>query len=49
VPKSEAADAIAEAKGSDLQVIGVETLDDALKELAAIGGNALDLPRTQPA
>jgi hypothetical protein len=27
----------------DLQVIGVDTLDDALEALGALGGNALEL------
>jgi PDZ domain-containing protein len=31
------------AEGTDLQVIGVATLDDALEALAALGGNALQL------
>jgi PDZ domain-containing protein len=43
VPESEKADAEAAAKGSDLKIVGVTTLDDALKELASLGGNALDL------
>jgi PDZ domain-containing protein len=43
VPASEKAEAEAAAKGSDLKIVGVHTLDDALKELAALGGNALEL------
>jgi Lon-like protease len=43
VPDSEKAEAEAAAKGSDLKIVGVNTLDDALKELASLGGNALQL------
>jgi PDZ domain-containing protein len=43
VPASEQAEAEEAAKGSDLKIVGVHTLDDALKELASLGGNALDL------
>jgi PDZ domain-containing protein len=43
VPDAEKAEAEAAAKGSDLKIVGVNTLDDALKELAALGGNALQL------
>jgi PDZ domain-containing protein len=43
VPASEAKDAVAAVKGSKLQIIGVDTLDDALAELAKLGGNALTL------
>jgi PDZ domain-containing protein len=43
VPEAEKAEAEAAAKGSDLKIVGVSTLDDALKELASLGGNALDL------
>ena len=43
VPASEQAEAEAAARGSNLKVVGVNTLDDALKELASLGGNALDL------
>lgn len=42
VPQSEVAEA-EEVAGDDLDVVGVENLDDALEALAARGGNALDL------
>ncbi len=45
VPKGEIADAQKAAVGSRLRVVGVETLDDALKVLADEGGNALSLPK----
>jgi PDZ domain-containing protein len=45
VPKAEIADAQKAAVGSRLRVVGVETLDDALKVLADEGGNALTLPK----
>jgi PDZ domain-containing protein len=45
VPKSEIAEAEKAATGSRLRVVGVETLDDALKVLASVGGNALSLPK----
>ena len=45
VPKAEIADAQKAAVGSRLRVVGVETLDDALKVLAGEGGNALSLPK----
>ncbi len=45
VPKSEIAEAQKAAVGSRLRVVGVETLDDALKVLAGEGGNALSLPK----
>ena len=35
------ADADGKAKGTNLQVVGVETLDDALAALKAIGGSGL--------
>ena len=41
VPATEADDARAHA--GDVKVVGVETLDDALRELDALGGNALHL------
>lgn len=41
VPASEADQA--RARAGDVQVIGVETLDDALRALDELGGNALDL------
>ncbi|MBL8778358.1 MAG: PDZ domain-containing protein [Acidimicrobiales bacterium] len=41
VPASEADQA--RARAGDVEVIGVETLDDALRALDALGGNALDL------
>ena len=41
VPKSEEQEAIDKAKGSNLQVVGVDTLDDALAALKAIGGSGL--------
>lgn len=44
VPSAEAADARRLASG-DVEVVGVDTLDDALAALADIGGNALDLER----
>jgi Lon-like protease len=40
---NEAADAADEAKGHDLKVIGVNSVDEALKTLADLGGNALQL------
>jgi PDZ domain-containing protein len=43
VPASEVAEAEEAAKGSDLKIVGVSTLDDALTELASLGGNALQL------
>jgi PDZ domain-containing protein len=43
VPASEWAEAEAAAKGSDLKVVGVNTLDDALAELGTLGGNATQL------
>src|SRR5438046_1059558 len=36
VPEAEKAEAEAAAKGSDLKIVGVNTLDDALKELATL-------------
>jgi len=44
VPALEVAEAELKA-GDDIEVVGVETLDDALAALAAVGGNALDLER----
>lgn len=41
VPASEAADA--RKRAGDVEVVGVETLDDALRALDRLGGNALDL------
>jgi Lon-like protease len=43
VPEAQKDEAIAEAAGSDLKVIGVRTLDDALGALADLGGNSLQL------
>jgi PDZ domain-containing protein len=43
VPSSEVAEAQAAAKGSNLKIIGVDTLDDALSQLAKLGGNATQL------
>jgi PDZ domain-containing protein len=43
VPASQIAEAQKVAKGSKLKIVGVSTIDDALKELAALGGNALQL------
>lgn len=40
VPKAEEAIAIEQARGSDVRVVGVETLDEALAVLEAEGGNA---------
>jgi Lon-like protease len=40
VPASEVKEAEDQAAGSKLKIIGVETLDDALKALADLGGNA---------
>lgn len=45
VPRREAADARRLA-ADDVEVVGVDTLDDALEALAGIGGNALELDRT---
>jgi PDZ domain-containing protein len=47
VPKSEMADAVAKAKGTKLKVVGVETLDDALAALKAIGGSGLPAATAQ--
>ena len=41
------AEAQAKAKGTDLKVVGVETLDDALAALQAYGGSGL--PTQRPA
>ena len=43
VPADEAKDAQDVAKGSALRVVGVNTIDEALDELAKLGGNANDL------
>jgi PDZ domain-containing protein len=43
VPSDEYDEAVAHA-GSNLEVVKVDTLDDALKALAPLGGNALALP-----
>ncbi len=43
VPTSEVAEAQEAAKGSDLKIVGVGTLDEALTALAALGGNATQL------
>src|SRR4051812_22664917 len=43
VPASEVAEAQEAAKGSDLKIVGVSTLDEALTALAALGGNATQL------
>jgi len=43
VPVDEEPDAKAAAEGTDLKVVGVRNLDDALKALADLGGNALEL------
>jgi Lon-like protease len=43
VPEAQKAEAEAEAAGSDLKVVGVRTLDDAIKALAELGGNGLQL------
>jgi PDZ domain-containing protein len=43
VPSADYADA--EARAGDVQVIAVDTLDDALDALAELGGNADDLPQ----
>jgi len=43
VPTSEIAEAQEAAKGSDLKIVGVSTLDEALTALAALGGNATQL------
>lgn len=45
VPASEADEA--RARAGDVEVIGVETLDDALQAMADLGGNALDLQPPQ--
>jgi len=45
VPASEADEA--RARAGDVEVIGVETLDDALAALDSLGGNALDLEPPQ--
>ena len=44
VPTSEVAEAEEAAKGTDLKIVGVATLDEALAQLAALGGNATQLP-----
>ena len=46
VPASEADDARAAVGNSDLKIVPVENVDDALKALAAIGGNGGDLVST---
>jgi PDZ domain-containing protein len=43
VPSGEIAEAQEAAKGSNLKIIGVDTLDDALTQLAKLGGNATQL------
>jgi Lon-like protease len=43
VPDDQKDEAIKQAEGSDLKVIGVRTIDDALKALADLGGNSLQL------
>ena len=43
VPNSEKDEALKQAAGSDLMVIGVATIDDALRALADLGGNAATL------
>jgi PDZ domain-containing protein len=43
VPSSEAADAKTASDPKKIQIIGVDTIDDALNALAQIGGNALKL------
>ncbi len=43
VPAAEIAEAQEAAKGSDLKIVGVSTLDEALAELASLGGNATQL------
>ena len=48
VPTSEIAEAQEAAKGSDLKIVGVATLDEALAALASLGGNATQLPRREP-
>jgi Lon-like protease len=45
VPEDQKDEAIKQAEGSDLKVIGVSTLGDALKALADLGGNSLQLGR----
>jgi Lon-like protease len=45
VPDDQKDEAIKQAAGSNLKVIGVRTLDDALKALADLGGNSLQLGR----
>ncbi len=45
VPEAEE-DAARRSVGSDVQVVGVADLQDALAALDAVGGNALDLDRT---
>jgi PDZ domain-containing protein len=48
VPKSEAPEAEAKAQGTDLKVVGVETLDDALAALAELGGKGLPPSSSSP-
>ena len=43
VPADEAQAAVDQAKGSDLKVVGVNTIDDALKAISELGGNASEL------
>ena len=43
VPTAEMAEAQEAAKGSDLKIVGVSTLDEALTALASLGGNATQL------
>lgn len=48
VPKSQMDEAVKQAAGTDLKVIGVSTLDEALTELAKLGGNANEVATKQP-
>ncbi len=43
VPMEEVKQAVDAAKGTNLRIVGVSTLDDALRTLAGLGGNALEL------
>jgi len=48
VPADEAQAAVDQAKGSDLKVVGVNTIDDALKAISELGGNASELLTPRP-
>jgi hypothetical protein len=49
VPRGEAADAEKVAKGHDLTIVPVDTLEQALTFLKTIGGDLSGIPATPPA